>query len=79
MEEKNEITLENLLNEYNKYILSRLINKEYDFNILREKVKKISLITDFIKYEDKMTNSEVAREIEKFIQDTTKGKIFKVE
>lgn len=27
MEENKEITLENLLNEYNKYILSRLINK----------------------------------------------------
>ena len=79
MKEENEITLDNLLNEYNKYILSRLINKEYDFNILREKVKKISLTTDFIKYEDKMSNFEVAKQIEKFIQDTTKGKIFKIE
>ena len=79
MKEENEITLNNLLKEYNKYILSKLINKEYDFNILREKVKKISLTTDFIKYEDKMSNFEVAKQIEKFIQDTTKGKIFKIE
>ena len=40
MIENNEITLEKILNEYNKYIMSRLIEKEYNFNALRKMVKQ---------------------------------------
>lgn len=79
MEENKEITLENLLNEYNKYILSRLINKKYNFSILRKKVEKISINTDLIKYNNQMSDYEIAKEIEELIQRTTKGKIFKIE
>ncbi len=79
MEENKQITLENLLNEYNKYILSRLINKDYDFNILRKKAEKISIDTDLIKYNNQMSDYEVAKEIEELIQKATKGKIFKIE
>lgn len=79
MDENKEITLENLLNEYNKYIISRLINKQYDFDILRKKVKQISSCTDLINYNENMTDYEVAKQIEQLIQGTTKGKIFKIE
>lgn len=40
MEEK--ISIEMLINEYQKYILSRLINKYYDFSKLREIAEKFN-------------------------------------
>lgn len=79
MEENTKITLENVLNEYNKYVMSRLINKEYNFKALRDKVKEISDDTDFIQYNDKMSDYEVVKNIQEFIQRMTKGKIFKIE
>ena len=48
MIENNEITLEKILNEYNKYIMSRLIEKEYNFNALRKMVKQFSQDSEFI-------------------------------
>ncbi len=69
MEEK-EISIEILLKEYNKYIMSRLINKEYDFNELRQIVKKFSEDTELIEYSDQMTNQEVATSIQKFISES---------
>ena len=40
MEEK--ISIDMLINEYQKYILSRLINKDYDFCKLREIAEKFN-------------------------------------
>ena len=61
-----------LLNEYNKYILSRVINKEYDFNQFRQKVKEFSDGTGLIQYNDEMTNQEVAQNVSDFIKTNSK-------
>ena len=49
MEEK--ISIDMLINEYQKYILSRLINKDYDFCKLREIAEKFNAMNDTLKYE----------------------------
>lgn len=77
MEDK-EISIEILLNEYNKYIMSRLINKEYDFNKLRKMVKKFSEDTELIEYSEQMTNREVAESIQKFINESMNRKKFEI-
>ena len=35
----NEVSIENLLNEYDKCVMSKLINKEYKFEELKKIVK----------------------------------------
>ena len=77
MEEK--ISIEMLINEYQKYILSRLINKDYDFSKLREIAEKFNSIDDTLKYEENLTNSQVAQNIKNFIDERTIGKNFKKE
>ena len=77
MEEK--ISIEMLINEYQKYILSRLINKDYNFSKLREIAEKFNSIDDTLKYEENLTNSQVAQNIKKFIDEITIGKNFKKE
>lgn len=77
MEEK--ISIEMLINEYQKYILSRLINKDYNFSKLREIAEKFNSIDDTLKYEENLTNSQVAQNIKKFIDERTIGKNFKKE
>ena len=61
--------IEKLLNEYNKYIISRLIDKEYEFNSFRQMVKKFSEETEIIEYNDKMSNQEVLNNVNKLIQE----------
>ena len=51
----NEVSIENLLNEYDKCVMSKLINKEYKFEELKKIVKTFSEQTGFIKYSDEMT------------------------
>lgn len=77
MEEK--ISIDMLINEYQKYILSRLINKDYDFYKLREIAKKFNSMDDTLKYEENLTDSQVAQNIKKFIDERTIGKKFKIE
>lgn len=77
MEEK--ISIDMLINEYQKYILSRLINKDYDFYKLREIAEKFNAMDDTLKYEENLTDSQVAQNIKKFIDERTIGKKFKIE
>ncbi len=77
MEEK--ISIDMLINEYQKYILSRLINKDYDFYKLREIAEKFNAMDDTLKYEENLTDSQVAQNIKEFIDERTIGKKFKIE
>ena len=77
MEEK--ISIDMLINEYQKYILSRLINKDYDFCKLREIAKKFNSMDDTLKYEENLTDSQVTQNIKNFIDERTIGKKFKIE
>lgn len=77
--ESNEATIEKLLNEYDKYVMSRLINKEYDFNNLRQMVKLFSEETEMIEYKEEQTNKEVAENIRNFIREKNYGKKFDIE
>lgn len=72
--ENKEISIEKLLKEYDKYIMSRLINKEYDFNQLRQMIKEFAENTQVIEYSDEMSNKEVAESISRFIKKSTNGK-----
>ena len=71
--------IEKLLNEYNKYIISRLIDKEYEFNSFRQMVKKFSEETEIIEYNDNMSNQEVLNNVNKLIQENIYGKKFEVD
>lgn len=77
MEEK--ISIDMLINEYQKYILSRLINKDYNFYKLREIAEKFNAMDDTLKYEENLTDSQVAQNIKEFIDERTIGKKFKIE
>lgn len=77
MEEK--ISIDMLINEYQKYILSKLINKDYDFCKLREIAKKFNSMDDTLKYEENLTDSQVTQNIKNFIDERTIGKKFKIE
>ena len=55
----NEVSIENLLNEYDKCVMSKLINKEYKFEELKKIVKTFSEQTGFIKYSDEMKENEI--------------------
>ena len=79
MIENNEITLEKILNEYNKYIMSRLIEKEYNFNALRKMVKQFSQDSEFIKDSEEMSDKEIAEEINQIIKNSNKSKIIKLD
>ena len=70
----NEVSIENLLNEYDKCIISRIIQKEYNFEKLRKFVKEISEETEFIKYSDEMNDDEVLKNIQDFINQSLYGK-----
>ena len=72
MEEK--VTIENVLKEYEKYLLSRLIDKEYDFNNLRDIVKEFNKHDDIFNYDDEQSNYEVANNIKQYIDDKIRGK-----
>ena len=75
MEEKNLIEM--LIDEYKKYILSRLINKDYDFERLREIAEKFNLVDDTLKYEKELSNLEVAKNIKEFIDERSIGRNLK--
>lgn len=66
--ENLDITLENVLNEYDKYILSKLINRPYDFNDLRTKVRDFSKKYNFFSYNENQTDEEIALEVSKKIR-----------
>lgn len=70
----DELLIEKLLNEYDKCIISRIIQKEYNFEKLRKFVKEISEETEFIKYSDKMNDDEVLKNIQDFINQSLYGK-----
>ena len=59
----NEVSIENLLNEYDKCVMSKLINKEYKFEELKKIVKTFSEQTGFIKYSDEMKENEILKNI----------------
>ena len=71
MEEK--VTIENVLKEYEKYLLSRLIDKEYDFNNLRDIVKEFNKYDDIFNYDDEQSNYEVANNIKQYIDEKIRG------
>ena len=60
----NEVSIENLLNEYDKCVMSKLINKEYKFEELKKIVKTFSEQTGFIKYSDEMLEHASKMEFE---------------
>ncbi len=70
----DELLIEKLLNEYDKCIISRIIQKEYNFEKLRKFVKEISEETEFIKYSDEMNDDEVLKNIQDFINQSLYGK-----
>lgn len=70
----DELLIEKLLNEYDKCIISRIIQKEYNFEKLRKFVKEISEETEFIKYSDEMNDDEVLKNIQDFIDQSLYGK-----
>lgn len=72
MEEK--VTIENVLKEYEKYLLSRLIDKEYDFNNLRDIVKEFNKHDDIFNYNDEQSDYEVANNIKQYIDGKIRGK-----
>ncbi len=59
------ISLENILDEYKKYFFSKLINKEYDFKILKNKVKEFSKTSNLFDYNDDLTEEQLITEINK--------------
>lgn len=77
MEDK-KINLEALLYEYNKYVMSRLIDKEYDINCLREVVKEFSKENKLLEYSDDKTNKEMVDAIDKFIQNHLYKNMFEI-
>ena len=78
MMEKQKLIIEQLLDEYNKYIMSRLINKDYDFNCLRKIVKKFSEETNFIEYSEDKTNRQVAESVSEYINQNMYTKRFEI-
>jgi len=72
MEEK--VTIEKVLKEYEKYLLSRLIDKEYDFNNLRNIVKEFNNCDDIFNYNDEQSDYEVANNIKQYIDGKIRGK-----
>ena len=70
----DELLIEKLLNEYDKCIISRIIQKEYNFEKLRKFVKEISEETEFIKYSDEMNDDDVLKNIQDFINQSLYGK-----
>lgn len=61
--ENLDITFHEILNEYNKYLLSSLIDRPYDFNQLRSIVKEYSKKYNFFDYSDNKTDAEIAKDI----------------
>lgn len=61
--ENLDITFHEILNEYNKYLLSSLIDRPYDFNQLRSIVKEYSKKYNFFDYSDDKTDAEIAKDI----------------
>ena len=61
--ENLDITFHEILNEYNKYLLSSLIDRPYDFNQLRSIVKEYSKKYNFFNYSDDKTDAEIAKDI----------------
>ena len=78
MMEKEKLIIEQLLDEYNKYIMSRLINKEYNFKYLRKIVKKFSEETNFIEYSEDQTNRQVAESVSEYINQNMYTKRFEI-
>ena len=69
-----EMLIEKLLNEYDRCVVSALIHKEYKFDKLRQLVKSVSEETEFIKYSEEMSESEVLKNIQEFINQILDGK-----
>lgn len=61
----SNIDFHDILTEYNKYIFSKLIKREYDFNILKNKLKQFSLIDNIFNYNDFLTEQEIIDNIQK--------------
>ncbi len=59
------IKLEDVLLEYDKYFMSKLINKYYDFNVLRNKLREFSKTSDLFEYNDSLTEQEIVDNIRK--------------
>lgn len=74
-----ERIIEKILNEYNKYIISRIIKKDYDFSELRNLSKQLSENTEFIKYDEDYSNQEVVKNINYFIRNNMYEKFIKFE
>ncbi len=61
----SNIDFHDILTEYNKYIIRKLKKKEYDFNILKNKLKQFSLIDNIFNYNDFLTEQEIIDNIQK--------------
>ena len=69
------IKLEDVLLEYDKYFMSKLINKDYEFNDLRNKLREFSKTSDLFEYNDNLTEQEVVANIRKKQEELLKHDI----
>ena len=57
------ITLNDILEEYNKYLISKLIDKNYNFDELRNKIKEFSKTSDLFNYNGNQTEQQIINNI----------------
>lgn len=69
------VKLEDVLLEYDKYFMSKLINKDYEFNDLRNKLREFSKTSDLFEYNDNLTEQEVVANIRKKQEELLKHDI----
>ena len=67
MKVNTNIGIEGVLEEYNKYLISNLINKKYDFSRLRSIVREFCKDSNIFNYNDGMTDVEIAHNISQYI------------
>ena len=70
--EKVDVSLEKILYEYEKYMMSVLINKYYDLDILRNLVSDFSKQSDLIEYCDNDSDNELLKKVGNVIKKLEK-------
>lgn len=70
--EKIDVSLEKILYEYEKYMMSVLINKSYDVSILRNLVSDFSKQSDLITYCEHDSDRELLKKVGNMIRNLEK-------
>lgn len=68
--------LSELLNEYNKVLISKLIKKNYSCEKLRELAKIVSEKTDLLVYNENETDGQVMSSVKEIIRQYSMNKYF---